>query len=62
MWFLPNPSQASAHTAKKEVMNDFFFYALFAGRLHINVISAAQGSGTNTYAPPHCSPRFVTAL
>jgi len=42
MWFLPNPSQASAHTAKKEVMNDFFFYALFAKHLRMNPISAAQ--------------------
>jgi hypothetical protein len=27
---------------KKEVMNDFFFYALFAGHLLMNCISAAQ--------------------
>ena len=28
----------------------------------ISFFAAAQESGTNTYAPPHCSRRIVTAL
>ena len=64
MWFLPAPLQANAHTAETRKAYPAFLvsYALFARLLPHIFFAAAQESGTNTYAPPHCSRRIVTAL